>query len=370
MKKNILRCALLLGLSPFLVQCVATEQDLRGLEMRTRTMDSRITDLENLNETIRGQATSQARMGNELENISNRLLQHEGWMEESEHRHRQLRDEHQETQRALNMRLDNVDISLKEITDQMEEKEQKQARSLEELHNLLADLEARQERNQRQIRELREQIAQEAAKRAEEAREAAAKARREAEERARRQTEQLEQRETATAGNDTIREITADKFKEKVAAGQISIAEAVPEDQPETVPEEPETTTAPAIDDDDYYSRGARHLEQSEYQEAYTAFARYLEETPQGDNAADARYLLGESLYGQQEYELAILEYQKVIADFSGHDRAPAALLRQGMAFEELREPSTAAIVYQRLIDEFPDSNQAGEARALLEEIN
>lgn len=405
MKKTMISYALLLGLSPFLVQCVASEQDLRGLEMRTRTMDNRLTDLEQLNEAVRGQATSQARLGSELDNLNNRLLQHEGRMDENEHQHRRLREEYRDAQQNLSMRLDNIDISIQETGNRLADRDQhlttalaEQHAALTELHAALEELETRQERNQRQIQELREQLAEEAARRAEQARRAAEQARREAEERAaRREAEERErlaaarqEREPAAAGRGTPREISPEKFKEKVAEGRIDSPGAARETAAPAVAPETATATAPvaapesrpqaelspppaptpAPAEDDHYSQGVQHLERSDYQQAYMAFAHYLEETPRGERAADARYLLGESLYGQQEYELAILEYQKVIADFRGHDRVPSALLRQGMAFEKLREPTTAAIVYERLLGEFPNSDQAREARKLLDQLN
>lgn len=381
MKKAIIPCALLLGLSPFLVQCVASEQDLRGLELRTRTMDNRIAELEQLNETVRGQAAGQARLGNELETINQRLLQHQGRMDENEHQLSRLRSEQENTSQELQVRLDNIDINLQEFGGRLDELNRQMLdaiaqlnQSIDEMHQSLADLEAGQELNQRQIREIKEQRAREAAQRAEEARQAAAEARRAAEERARREEQP---RREARPAPGTPREITPAEVKRQVGDGRLVGVDTAPEEPP-TAPEpgpEPEPKPEPAPEPEpepaptDDYSRGLNHLERGEYQEAYTALARYLDRQPGAERAGDARFMLGESLYGQGEYELAILEYQKVIANFSGHRRIPEALLRQGMAFEELREPSTAAIVYERLIGEFPDSDQAQEARSLLEAL-
>ena len=195
MKKTMLSCALLLGISPFLVQCIATEQDLRGLEMRTRVMDNRISDLERLNETVRGQATSQARLGNELETFGNRLLQQEGRMDEADHRFQLLQESFHDTQQATSMRLDNIDITLQEIRrrlddqdQRLDDSDQRLADSLAELQTSLQALEEKQERNRRQLMELKEELAREASRRAEAAQRAAEQARRETEERARRET--------------------------------------------------------------------------------------------------------------------------------------------------------------------------------------
>ena len=371
MKKSMLSYALLLGLSPFLVQCVASEQDVRILDQRTRSLDSRATELERLNDTVRGQATSQARLGSELETLSNRLLQQEGRMDEAEHQRRRIQEQQNSSQQAMSIRLDNIDITLQEITANLKELDRRLAGSL-------ADMEAQQEQSKRQLQTLQEQRAREAAERAaaaDAAARAAEQARREAQARAQREAERQARETTAQSGP---KELLPEPFKLKVEGGRTSTPDAPPETPairaatppPAPPAEAPRPAAPPAAGPGaENYRQGLEHLERNNHQEAYSAFATYLEAAPRGEMAADARYLLGESLYQQEEYELAILEYQKVIADFVGHARVPEALLRQGMAFEKLREPSTAAIVYERLIGEFPASEYARKAKELLGKI-
>lgn len=380
MRKRLLTYALLLGLSPLLVQCVASEQDLRGIDLRTRTLDNRVSELERLNETVRGQAAAQARLGNELDGINTRLLQYQGRMDEADHQRARLREEQEENQRNLSIRLDNIDITLREIKERLEGQRQSFAAALAELEELQAD-------NRRQIQEVKEQRAREAAERAAAAAaaaRAAEQARREAEERARREAEERARQEAAERARQAAvpvggpREISPEPFKQKPGEGQAGDAAA---EQPSTpartaapAPPAPAPQPAPApasaaATGTDLFNQGRQKLEAGAYQEAYTLLGRHLEAHPRGERAADARFLLGESLYGQEEYELAILEYQKVIADFPGHARIPEALLRQGMAFEALREPSTAAIIYERLAGEFPRSPQADQARQKLQQL-
>lgn len=377
MKKTILLHAMLLAFTPLLVQCVASEQEVRGLDLRARTLDTRVSELEQLNAAIRNQAANQARMGSDLDGFESKILQIEGRIDEIEHRRAVTEEQIRENSQATNMRLDNIDISLKELNAGQKELE-------ERIQLALAQLGAKQEENHRQLVELKEQRAKEAAQRAAEA-EAAARAA----ERARREAEARQREEAArlksAASDGQPHEIVPQQSKQK--PGQGGEAGAEESDEPTlsqspppapkdlTPSEQVETETVssaatpitPGGPGAEHYQEGVELLQQKSYQQAYNAFSRYLETAPEGEMAADARYLLGESLFMQEEYELAILEYQKVIANFGKKPKVAAAMLRQGMAFEKLREPNTAEIVYQRLVEEFPDSEQARKAKKLME---
>ncbi|MFH7321301.1 tol-pal system protein YbgF [Desulfurivibrio sp. D14AmB] len=362
MKKSMLSFALLAGLTPFMVQCVATEQDLRGVDLRTRTLDNRLSEVERLTETVRSQAAAQARLGSDLGSINDRLLQHQGRMEETDHQLARAREQQEAAQRNTSIRLDNIDIKLKEVAELLEARDRNLTAALDEM--------TRQQReNSQQIQELREQRAREAAERAAAAARAAEAAKREAEERARREAAERERARTASAPARAPaggpKEIVPENMKQKVDSAESAPTPTAPASRPET---RAEATPAPAAGQN-LYEQGRNHLRDKKYQDAYAALARFLEQTPRGETAAEARFLLGESLYHLKEFELAILEYQKLIADFPGNARIPEALLRQGMAFEELREPSTAAIIYERLAGEFPNSNQAKQARERLQKI-
>ncbi len=355
MKNRMISYALLLGFTPFLVQCVASEQDLRGIDLRTRTLDNRVAELERLNETVRSQAAAQARLGSDLGGISDRLLQHQGRMDEADHQRLRLQEQQQEGQRATSIRLDNIDINLKGLTARLEELSQS-------LSTALLELQDQQQDNRRMIQEIQEQRAREAAERAAEAAaeaRAAEQARREAEERARREAAERAKAAREAAFAEGPREIVPEQLKQKVEAGRPSAPDAAPESSqppqreaapPSPSPPQPAAPPSPAPGskpEGGLYEQGRQQFKEQKYPEAYASLSRYLEQNSRGEWAGDARFLLGEALYQQQEFELAILEYQKLIADFPNHPRIPEALLRQGMAFEELREPSTAAIIYK-----------------------
>lgn len=97
-------------------------------------------------------------------------------------------------------------------------------------------------------------------------------------------------------------------------------------------------------------------------------FSRFLELYPKHKLAANARYWIGETYYGEKNYEQAILEFQEVIQHHSDKEKAPAALLKQGMAFRELGDKKSATYDFKRVIEEYPKSEEAKLAKEKLNE--
>ncbi|MHB1379985.1 MAG: hypothetical protein ACYCX0_10240, partial [Desulfurivibrionaceae bacterium] len=68
MNRSVTNIVLALCLSPLLMQCAA-EKDVRGLDMRLRTADSKITDMENTLTAMKNQRGSQAELASQFEQI-------------------------------------------------------------------------------------------------------------------------------------------------------------------------------------------------------------------------------------------------------------------------------------------------------------
>lgn len=343
MKKTILSYALLFALSPLLLQCVAAEKEVRGIDLRQRTLDGRVAELERRNETtdeaVRAHAANQARLGSNLDQINNRLLRQDGRMEEADHQRRKQQEEIAQLRQNLGGRVDRLELELQQLNARL---------------TAIAELDAKLKETDQKLQAIQEKRAQEAAERAtaaaaaaktaEEARQAAAKA------------------AAARPESSGPKELVPEQVKKKGEEAPVATASATP---PAAAPADKKA----GVPGRDVHEQGLGLFKEKKYKEAYAAFNRYLEQHPKGELAADARFHLGECLYQQKEYELAILEYQKVIADFSGHARVPAALFKQGMAFEALKEPATATIVYNKLVADFPKSEAAESARKRLAEI-
>jgi tol-pal system protein YbgF len=331
MKKSIRTCALILLLAPLLVQCVAGQKQVRGIDLRLYTIDSRVDKMERTVDALQNKTGGQAEMGLAIDQMKTRLLQLEGQFEETTNQSRKL----QESDSALRQDLDLKMIDLE--------------RKIAQFNTLLSDLQGQLGRIDEQvnatlagIQDMKTSRAREAAERAETAAAAARDARRKA--------------ESAESG----KELTPDKVKKKIETESAGDRKAVPP---------PETRKADADPETALYDKAYSLFQQKKYKESYSAFSEYLDKHPQGKLAANARFWLGECYYNRTEYELAILEYQKVIADYPKDAKASAALFKQGLAFEALKENETARIVYNKLLEEYPRSEQAGDARVRLREI-
>jgi len=327
MKKTIVNLLLILCISPLLVQCIATQDDLKRVGFKIRTLDNRIDQIEHDVNKLKKIAESsaqkdsvtkvqqqQARMGDTLDRLKTDLLQIRGQLDVSSHQFTRIQKKNKKLQEQLTKQIENMDAKSDLIADQLD----KTSVEIEEIKD--ARLEAAAEQ------------ARQAAKAAEEARARAARA-------------------TATGPI----KIEPTSMKKKWIKGETSASDATAEKKsPSRI----------------LYDKAYSMFKNKRYKEAHALFTQYAADYPDGRMVPNARFWLGDCLYNQGEYELAILEYQKVIADFPNHNKAPAGLLKQGLAFEKLKDYETSEIVFRKLLDEHPKSEQAATAREWLKKRN
>ncbi|MFO7605075.1 MAG: tol-pal system protein YbgF [Desulfurivibrionaceae bacterium] len=360
--RSLLFCLLL---SPLLTQCIATQQDLKSLELRLRTVNNKMRSLDMNYEDLHEETTNRANKNtvealqknlagtaNSIDQLQIQLLQVKGQMEENSHHYGKLQEEAQDHR-------DNLSVRFHDLHDGIENLRITQ----DDLTARINQLEQRIENNGKLIRDVSEGLSKEKAARAAEAAELArreanaaaraAKAAEEAKAKARAAANaRRAENEQSSSGNPRIIEPAASKKEIEPAATATT------------------TTSGSATERDpakELYDSGIAAYSADKFKEAYAAFTNYIEKYPTGNLKANARFWLGDSLYAQKEYELAILEYQKVIADYPKHEKAPAALLKQGLAFEKLNDNDTAKLVYYKLVDDYPDSKQAAMGQKRLD---
>ena len=323
---------------PLLANCVASEQDVKSLDLRLRSIDNRLltaestlNDLKKLqNGTVESLQVRQAEVGNKADQLNTELLQLKGQIEESSFQYRTLRQENQTLKSQLTMRLAEMQDRLSALAAKVDQTNSQLQNTNQNLEQAKADLAAKEQ----QLTDLRENRAKEAADRALAAAAAA---------------EQARQKEKDLSRQ---REITPAHVKKK------------PEGESAGEPEA--TTAAQNSPEQKEYQKAYDLFEKKNYKQAYAAFNTFIENNPKSSLVANARFWMGDCLYNQKEYAVAILEYQKVIADFKNHPKAPAALLKQALAFEQLKDNDTAKIIYQKLATEYPNSEQAAVAKKKL----
>jgi tol-pal system protein YbgF len=343
MKQKIYCFLLICLLSPLLMQCVATQKEMRSTNVKVYSLDNRLEDIDQEVEQLKTQTvkqvqTRQAEVNNRLDSLEADLLQVKGQIEEGAHFTRLMREENKDVESSLVSNISELDQSLQKSLSQLDS-------NLNRIHEQLAQTENRLKLMEEAVAKINDERAAEAAERARRAAEEARKAAKAAKE--------AEAKAEIIDRNGTV-QISPEKQKKVVVDGQ----DVKPDEKIET-----------AGKGGDSYEEALALFQNKKFSQAYGLFNDYLKSFPQGDMAANAKFWQGECLYNQDEYELAILEYQKVIVEYPQHDKAPAALLKQGMSFEKLKDNETAKIIYQKILDNYPQSAQVDTARKRLQAI-
>lgn len=329
MKKSVTTIALTLFLSPLLMQCAA-EKDVRGIDMRLRATDSKITEMDTIVSAIQNQRGSQAELANKLDQLKSRVLQLEARLEEKSIQTRKLLEEQALLKQKTNSQIEQLHIQVTE------------------LNNKISGVTAQVASVSGDFSRIQEDRAKEAAERAASAAKAAEEARKKV--------------EAASAS----RIIEPEEVKKKPVKPEKA---AKHEEPAKPVAEKATVRDAETNTSDSVYNKGLAAYKANNYKEAYNLFSTYLEKNRTSPLAPNARFWLGECLFQQKEFELSILEYQKVIADYPKSNKAPAALYKQGQAFEKLSEKETAKIIYNKILSDYPKSEQVEMAQKRLKEM-
>lgn len=130
-----------------------------------------------------------------------------------------------------------------------------------------------------------------------------------------------------------------------------------------------DSAAAAAAADEEIYREAYLDVTRGNYDLAATAFNDYLRKNPSGPRAAEAHYYLGECEYANGRWLEAAGQFQQVVRDFPKARQAPAAYLKMGNAYAQLEERGLAQQAYRALIERHPNSEEAKQARAALNEL-
>ena len=342
MKTVNLRLVTFLLCLPLLLCHCASTQDVQNLNMRLRTLDNKLVEMEKdvvLVQNTAGTSVDrvqrqQAGLGDSVDGLQTELLQVKGLLDENRHRSRNLQDENTVLLVEFDHRLLGLTATASDLSERL----------------------ARLETDVSGIRVAR---AREATARAE----AAAREARRAREKAKVKVAQA--RSTRRTG-DQIPEIVPAKVK--IKGGRVATSTAARTSEPVRVskPVKTEKASGPG---QETYNEALSLFKAKKYQKSYDLFSTYIEKYPSGKLTVNARFWSADCLFKQKEYALSILEYQNVIADHPRDAKAPAALLKQGLSFEALGDNDTAKIVYKKILSDYSTSDQAATARKKLDRL-
>lgn len=105
---------------------------------------------------------------------------------------------------------------------------------------------------------------------------------------------------------------------------------------------------------DGLYKAGLERVQQGKAKEARAILRQYLEKFPQGLEAADAQFLVGETYLAERAFESALVEYQTVFDMYKTSPRMPEALLRIAEILTQQNECAKAKAVYELVPSKSP----------------
>ena len=167
------------------------------------------------------------------------------------------------------------------------------------------------------------------------------------------------------AGNQAESALTVETLPSTPEAGAISSPEPTTDETLATVSPAPAAVANP-VEIQAHYQEAFRLLKQAEYDQAITAFDKFLNKYPDSQYSDNAQYWMGEAYYVTRRFDAAITEYMKLISNYPQSQRVPSGLLKIGYSYYELGKPEEAKKALLELIEKYPGTSAANDAEERL----
>jgi tol-pal system protein YbgF len=153
------------------------------------------------------------------------------------------------------------------------------------------------------------------------------------------------------------------------AGGPTGVAAAGATDPGRAAP--PSTVVAPpaAIDpvaEQRAYDQGLEHFRAGRFAEAVTAFQLFTRNFPRSTLVPSAQYWIGNSLYATRDFRGAIATQRQLIAQYPDSAKASDALLNIATAQAELGELQAARTTLQEVASKYPSTEAGAKAKQRL----
>ncbi len=112
------------------------------------------------------------------------------------------------------------------------------------------------------------------------------------------------------------------------------------------------------------YQAAYQYILSGDYRAAEVAFRQHIERYPADPMTADARYWLGEALFGQARYAEAATVFIDMQRDFPDSRRGPENMLKLGMAMAKLNDREVACATLAKIGSRYPNAAPAVLKRA------
>lgn len=107
------------------------------------------------------------------------------------------------------------------------------------------------------------------------------------------------------------------------------------------------------------YEASYQYLMSGDYKAAETGFREHVKRYPADPNTAEARFWLGESLYGQGRYPEAATVFIDTQRDYPDSKRAPENMFKLGMTLEKMDNRDVACATFAQIPERYPKAAPA-----------
>ncbi len=128
--------------------------------------------------------------------------------------------------------------------------------------------------------------------------------------------------------------------------------------------EELRAPVSEVVDPETVFDAGRNRLLEGDFGGAREAFADYTNQFPDGDQAGEAWYWLGETHFISGEFNDAANAYIASLQQDRGGPRAPDALVKLGASFAEIGDTTRACQILATFPAEFPNASDDARRKA------
>jgi len=107
------------------------------------------------------------------------------------------------------------------------------------------------------------------------------------------------------------------------------------------------------------YQAAYQYLMSGDYKAAETGFREHIKRYPADPTTAEARYWLGESLYGQSRYPEAATVFIDTQRDYPDSKRAPENMFKLGLTLEKMDNNDVACATFKQIPERYPNAAPA-----------
>lgn len=117
------------------------------------------------------------------------------------------------------------------------------------------------------------------------------------------------------------------------------------------------------------FNQAFEQLKAAKYRAAIDQFKQFIQQYPQSEYRAEARYWIGEAHFLARDYPQALEQFSHIIIYFADSEFARQAMLKSADTYRAMQDIPQARLFYQRVIKNHPNTSYAVKATERLRQL-